>query len=105
MTPLHMAVKQTSAEYPIEHVKVLPGRQTAAANANSRDINMQTPLHYAVEYCSDHPRVTELLLDRYVTQLLFKRFTYCYTAVILSVPYAVVQRLMYKMKMVSHLSC
>ena len=67
MTPLHMAVKQTSTEYPIEHVvKALLGRQTAAANVNSRDTNMQTPLHYAAEYCSDCSHVTELLLSRYV---------------------------------------
>ena len=67
MTPLHMAVKQASAEYPIEQVvEALLGRQTAAANVNSRDINMQTPLHYAAEYCRDHPHVTELLLGRYV---------------------------------------
>ena len=73
MTPLHMAVKQTSAEFPIEHVvKALLGRQTAAANVNSRDINMQTPLHYAAEYCSEHPHVTKLLLSRYVKQLQFQ---------------------------------
>ena len=67
MTPLHMAVKQTSAEYPIEQVvEALLGRQTAATNVNSRDTNMQTPLHYAAEYCNDHPRVTALLLGRYV---------------------------------------
>ena len=70
MTPLHMAVKQTSAGYPIEHVvKALLARQTAAADVNSRDINMQTPLHYAAKYCNDHPHITELLLGRYVEQL------------------------------------
>ena len=72
MTPLHMAVKQTSAEFPIELVKALLGRQTAAANVNSRDINMQTPLHFAAEYCSDHPHITELLLSRYAKQLQFQ---------------------------------
>lgn len=70
MTPLHMAVKQTSAGYPIEHVlKTLLNRQTAAADVNSRDMNMQTPLHYAVEFYSDHPHIAELLLGRYVEQL------------------------------------
>ena len=63
MTPLHMAVKQTSAEYPIEQVvEALLARQTA----DVRDAKMQTPLHYAAKYCNDHPHVTALLLGRYV---------------------------------------
>ena len=65
MTPLHIAVKQTSAEYPIEDVvKALLRKQTAAANVNSRDANMQTPLHYAAVCCDDYPYVIELLLDK-----------------------------------------
>ena len=73
MTPLHMAVKQTSAEYTIEQVvEALLARQTAAANVNSKDTNMQTPLHYAAEYCSDRPHVTELLLSRYVEKRQFQ---------------------------------
>ena len=67
MTPLHMAVKQTSAEYPIvDIVEALLRRQTADVHVNSRDVNDQTPLHYAAVYCNDHPHVIELLFDRYM---------------------------------------
>ena len=70
MTPLHLAVKRASVEYPIvDVVKALLRRQTDAANVDSRDINKQTPLHYAAVYCNDHPCVIELLLNRYVGQL------------------------------------
>ena len=70
MTPLHLAVKQASVEYPIvDVVKALLKRQTDAANVDSRDINEQTPLHYAAVYCNDHLRIIELLVDRYVGQI------------------------------------
>ena len=63
MTPLHVAMKQTSAGYPIEHVvETLLRRQP---NVNSRDVDDQSPLHYAAVYCNDHPHVIKLLLDRY----------------------------------------
>ena len=65
MTPLHLAVKQTSAEYPIECVvKTLLSRQTAAADVNQSDVNPQTPLHYAAVHCYDYPHVIQLLLDK-----------------------------------------
>ena len=110
MTPLHMAVKQTSAGYPIEHVlKTLLNRQTAAADVNSRDMNMQTPLHYAVEFYSDHPHIAELLLGRYIEQLqiefqVIHLLLHCSDSSSI-VSYAAAQRLMYRTKMVSHLSC
>ena len=64
MTPLHIAVKQTSPEYPVELVvKALLGKQTAA-DVNSRDSNMQTPLHYAAVCCNNYPYVIELLLEK-----------------------------------------
>ena len=64
MSPLHIAVKQTSTEYPIEHVvKALLEKQTAA-DVNSRDSIMQTPLHYAAVCCNNYPYVIQLLLDK-----------------------------------------
>ena len=67
MTPLHLAVKQTSAEYPIvDIVKTLLRKQTADVQVDSRDIDDQTPLHYAAVFCNDHPHVIKLLLDRYI---------------------------------------
>ena len=71
MSPLHVAVKQTSAKYPIVDVmEALLNRPiaTAAADVNSGDVNKQTPLHYAAVYCNDHSHVIKVLLDRYVGQ-------------------------------------
>ena len=64
MTPLHIAVKQTSTEYPIEHVVKALLRKQTAADVNSGESNMQTPLHYAAVCCNDYPYVIELLLDK-----------------------------------------
>ena len=76
MSPLHLAVKQTSAKYPIIDVmKALLSRQIApAADVNSRDGNKQTPLHYAAVYCNDHSHVIKLLLDRYVGQQISHKY-------------------------------
>ena len=62
MTPLHVAMKQTSAGYHV--VETLLRRQPPAFNVNSRDVDGQTPLHYAAVYYNDHPHVIKLLLDR-----------------------------------------
>ena len=98
MSPLHLAVKQTSAKYPIVDVmKALLSRQiAAAADVNSRDAKMQTPLHYAAVYCNDHSHVIKLLLDRYVGQQISHKYMlllYCPDYMYKCSKYAVAQSL------------
>lgn len=64
MTPLHIAVKQTSTEYPIELVMNALLREQTATEVNSRESNTQTPLHYAAVCCNNYPNVIKLLLDK-----------------------------------------
>ena len=37
------------------------------ANLRSRDIDRQTPLHYAAKYCDGCPHMIDLLLERYTS--------------------------------------
>lgn len=102
MTPLHVAMKQTSAGYPIEHVvETLLRRQPPAFNVNSRDVDDQSPLHYAAVYCNDHPHVIKLLLDRYNVEQVIMLL---YILLLYNCPnYAVVQDLTFRTKKVLHL--